>query len=103
MRISTSNASRLKADLRNVAHDIERVLHNMSEAAEDRTGNLRLRARERLSSARDRLDDLGHGAALRAREVGGRTQHYVHENPWRVLGAAVATAYLVGWLMRSRR
>lgn len=103
MKFTTNNAARLRADLQGMAHDIEQLLHNMGDATEEEFGTLRMRGRSRLHAARERLDRVGHGAAVRLRDVGGRTQDYVQHNPWRVIGIAAATAYLMGMLIRSRR
>lgn len=102
MKLTTNNASRLRADLKDVAHDIEQLLHDMSDVTEEEFESFRMQGRSRLRAARDRLDRMSQGAAVRMREFGGRTQEYVHDNPWRVIGVAAATAYLMGMLFRSR-
>jgi ElaB/YqjD/DUF883 family membrane-anchored ribosome-binding protein len=102
MKLATNN-TRLRSELRHLAQDIEHLLHNMTDATEEHVDTVRSRTRAGLNATRERLGDMGHGTARQLRAVGSRTSGYVRRNPWRVVGVAVAAAYLLGVLVRSRR
>lgn len=98
-----NNTARVRANLQHMGRDIERLLQDMGDATEERVDTVRSRTRAGLRATRERLGEMEHDTARRLRAVGGRTQDYVRSNPWRVVGAAVAVAYLVSVLVRSRR
>lgn len=98
-----NNSARVRANLQNMARDIEHLLQDMSDATGEQVDTVRSRTRAGLRAARGRLGEMEHDTARRLRVAGERTQDYVRRNPWRVVGAAAAVAYLVSVLIRSRR
>lgn len=92
--MSIVDNERLKADLRMIAEDIDQLLRDVSLGAGERGGEFR----RRLQGARERLDRLEQGAADQLHEATVRTGRFVHEQPWRVVGAAAAVAFVLGML-----
>lgn len=88
----------LRRDLGSVAQDIEELIEHLGNATSDQNEALRAKARNALDSVRD----IEHNAQSRIGSLGARAQEYVHANPWRVVGAAAATAYALGFLSRPR-
>lgn len=57
---------------------------------------------EKLSSAKARLVDASRPAVDKARRTAAAANGYVHDNPWIVIGVAVAAAALIGFLAAKR-
>lgn len=94
------DTERLKADLRHVVEDVERVLQQAGSATSGQVDEMKLRAGNRLHSARQRLAELEADAAARARAAVRRGDAYAHENPWAVAGVAAGAAFVMGLLAR---
>jgi len=103
MKALQTNSDRLRQDLRDVVHDIEGIVQGLADATHDEAGELKARTRTALNHVRDRLGEIEHDAATRLRTTGARTQRYVHERPWLVIGAAAAAAFVLGTLVKLRR
>jgi ElaB/YqjD/DUF883 family membrane-anchored ribosome-binding protein len=39
----------------------------------------------------------------KARQIGRKTDHYVHDSPWLAIGAAAGAGVVLGFLFRGRR
>ena len=94
------DTERLKADLRHVVEDVERVLQQAGSATGGQVDEMKLRAGNRLHHARRRLAELEADTAARAREAVRRGDAYAHENPWAVAGVAAGAAFVMGLLAR---
>src|SRR5574337_1733691 len=87
--MSASHREKLMNDLRTVIADAEEVLRVTADQATVGASELRVRMQERMTQARARLQDLQESAMARARAAGHAADDYVHEHPWKVVGAAV--------------
>lgn len=85
--------------LREVAHDMEEILHKLGDVAGDQADELKGKAR----SALDSLRDIEQRTQARLQAAGHETQQFVHENPWAVIAVAALSAYVLGFLTRPRR
>jgi ElaB/YqjD/DUF883 family membrane-anchored ribosome-binding protein len=89
----------LKEDLRVIAGDVEHLMRDVAAGAGERGDEFR----QRLHGVRERLTRLEQQATGRVREASDRAQRYVHEQPWIVVGAAAAAAFVFGLISgRSR-
>jgi ElaB/YqjD/DUF883 family membrane-anchored ribosome-binding protein len=88
-------------------------VNNFLDSVEDLTKALkdidtpdvaRVRAKVRiaLAAAKSAVSDTASQIGSQAREVGKRTDGYVRENPWQVIGIAVAVGLAVGFLASRR-
>ena len=96
------DSNRLKQDLRNVVNDVEKILDDMSETAGEQVGELKSRAGRQLRDVSARLGEVERNASVRMRAAGQRTQEYVQQHPWAVIGGASAMAFILGMLSRTR-
>ena len=96
------DADRLQNNLRAAIDNVEQALHHMADVTGEEMDELRSRADRRLHDARDNLADMEHRAAARLRRTGRRTQTYVHDHPWQVLGGLMAAAVALSLLIRAR-
>lgn len=99
---TAGNREKLMTDLRTAISDAEEVLKVTADQATSGAAELRVRMQERLLQAKHRLHDLQDSAVARARAAGHATDDYVHDHPWKAIGAAVAFGLIIGMLIGRR-
>lgn len=57
---------------------------------------------ERLGAARESLEEMGNEIVRRTRHGAMATNEYVHEQPWKAIGAGAAVAFLLGFILARR-
>ncbi len=92
----------LLSNLRRVVSDAEDLLAATAGQTDSRIAELRSRARENLSLAREKLADADAAVRARARYAAEATDEYVHDRPWSAIGAAAAVGVLLGVLLSRR-
>jgi ElaB/YqjD/DUF883 family membrane-anchored ribosome-binding protein len=100
--MSAANREKLMSDLRVVIADAEEVLRVTADQASAGASELRVRMQERLQQAKVRLQDLQDTAVARARAAGHAADDYVHEHPWKAIGAAAGVGMIIGLLIGRR-
>jgi ElaB/YqjD/DUF883 family membrane-anchored ribosome-binding protein len=96
------NREKLMNDLRTVIADAEEVLKVTADQASAGAAELRVRMQERLQQARHRLHDLQENAVARAKAAGHAADDYVHDHPWKAIGAAAGVGLIIGLLIGRR-
>ncbi len=99
---SAAHREKLMSDLRVVIADAEEVLRVTADQASAGASELRVRMQERLQQAKGRLLDLQESAVARARAAGHAADDYVHDHPWRAIGAAAGFGLIIGMLIGRR-
>jgi ElaB/YqjD/DUF883 family membrane-anchored ribosome-binding protein len=100
--LSAAHREKLMSDLRVVIADAEEVLRVTADQASAGATELRQRMQERLQQAKSRLLDLQEAAVARAKAAGHAADDYVHEHPWKAIGAAAGVGLIVGLLIGRR-
>lgn len=93
---------RLVADLREVASDAEELLSLTAGQAGERIADVRIRLAESLAEMKGQLLDLEADMVERGKQVARATDDYVHDNPWKSIGATAGLAFLLGLLIGRR-
>ena len=93
---------KLAADLKLVIADAEELLQITSAQTGEKVAELRERMAENLRAARIKLEDADAAIRDKAREAARATDDYVHENPWRSIGAAAGLGLVIGLLIGRR-
>ena len=88
-------------DLRAIIRDAEELLRATEDQVGDRIAEVRARAEESLSGAKERLRDLG-GGVDKARSAARSADKYVHENPWAAVAIAVGVGFIIASIGRRR-
>ncbi|MBX3684533.1 MAG: DUF883 domain-containing protein [Rhodocyclaceae bacterium] len=96
------NTSKLVSDLKAVIVDTEELLKLTAGQAGDKLTDVRSRLGDRLGVAKGRLTELEEEVLARGKVVAKATDDYVHENPWRAIGAAAGITFLLGLLIGRR-
>jgi ElaB/YqjD/DUF883 family membrane-anchored ribosome-binding protein len=99
---SIDQKDKLMADLRQVISDAEELLRLGADQTGDRATEWRSRVQERITDARHKLADLQDSAIQRARAAGHAADDYVHDNPWKAVGAAAGIGLIIGLLIGRR-
>ena len=99
---TAANKEKLVADLRQVIADAEDLLRLGAEQTGERAVEWRARVEERITQARHKLADLQDSAVERAKAAGHAADDYVHEHPWKAIGAAAGIGLIVGLLIGRR-
>ena len=100
--VTANHREKLMADLRTVIGDAEEVLRVTADQASAGASELRVRMQERMQQAKLRLQDLQDNAVQRARAAGHAADDYVHEHPWKAIGAAAGIGMIIGLLIGRR-
>lgn len=96
------NKSKLLNDLRVVIEDAEELLRVTSNQASDGAANIRGRVQVQMSQAKADLLRLQHTAVAKVKATSHATDEYVHENPWKAIGAAAGAGLFMGLLVSRR-
>jgi len=93
---------KLISDLRLVIADAEELLRMTADQAGDKAAEVRGRVEDRLQEARGQLAELQNAALARVKAAGHVTDEFVHENPWKSIGAAAGVGLVIGLLISRR-
>jgi ElaB/YqjD/DUF883 family membrane-anchored ribosome-binding protein len=83
-------------------NDIEELLKETASLSGDELDKARARITNRIELAKKVICEANKSLAQQARESAEVADRYVHEQPWKVLGAGVAISFLVGLLLGRR-
>lgn len=102
--MATGNTSRdaLITDVKSGLNNVEELLREAASSTGDRATELRDSAMASLRTARESLVDLQENMLERGKKAARATDDYVHDNPWRSLGMAVAAGFVIGLLINRR-
>jgi ElaB/YqjD/DUF883 family membrane-anchored ribosome-binding protein len=96
MERTAQRSAALADELRNVVIQAEALLQALAEDKNEAVGALRERVQSAVAAAKTRLTDVEKQASDMAQRASVASQAYVRENPWTVIGGAVATGLMLG-------
>jgi ElaB/YqjD/DUF883 family membrane-anchored ribosome-binding protein len=102
MSSESSSKDKLVADLKLVVSDAEELLRATASQAGEKVAVARERIQASLASAKVKLNEAERAAMEKAKEAAKITDEYVHEHPWRAVGIAAATGFVLGLLIGRR-
>lgn len=100
--LTSAHKDKLMADLRVVIADTEELLRITADQAGEGLSEARGRIQARLSQAKASLTQLQETAVAKAKAAGHAADEYVHDNPWKAIGAAAGIGLVVGLLIGRR-
>ena len=101
-QMTLAQKDKLMADLRVVIADAEELLRLGAEQTGATAQEWRAKVEARLAHAKDRLSRLQEVAVAKAKAAGHAADDYVHEHPWKAIGAAAGVGLIVGLLIGRR-
>lgn len=93
---------KLISDFKVVVADAEELLKATASQAGEKVSVARERVEASLRSARTRLEEAEEVVRASARNAARATDAYVHDHPWKAVGAAAAAGFLLGLLVNRR-
>ena len=93
------NTDTLFEQLQTVIRDSEELLKASAAFAGDKIEQARMRAKESLRSAKERLAGLSDDVVSQTQDFMGKGNHYVRDNPWQAIGFAAAIGFVLGALL----
>ena len=94
------SGEKLAADFQALLGDAEGLLRAISGASGEAMEAARERIEQRVDSLRRDVQQRQASAFRQARTAAASADRYVHDNPWPVIGAALAAGVVVGILAR---
>lgn len=91
--------NKLAVDLKSVIQDAEDLLKNTGQQANEGYQSARTKFEASLQTAKEELSKVEGSVAARKDKVIAVTNNYVHEHPWRSVGAVAVTGLLFGLLV----
>lgn len=99
---TAAQRDRLVNDLRMVINDTEELLRTTAGEVGESAAEARGRIQGRLNQAKASLQQLQETAVAKAKAAGHAADEFVHENPWKAIGAAAGIGLVVGLLIGRR-
>lgn len=90
------------ADFKEVVADAEALLKATSSQGGEQLAGLRAKANHSIRVAKERMSGAEAALLANTKAAARATDDYVHENPWKVIGAAAAFCLAVGLLISRR-
>jgi ElaB/YqjD/DUF883 family membrane-anchored ribosome-binding protein len=94
-----NNAS---SELHNFIADIEDLVKEATTLTGEDLKKAKAKLSERLSEAKESATEMGGVMKQRVRQSAISTNEYVHEQPWKAIGAGAAIGLLVGFAIARR-
>mgnify|MGYP000739365070 CR=1 FL=1 len=103
---TADTANKLATGVSEEFHNFIADIENLIKETTTLTGEDLSRAKEklttRLAEAKESVQDVGGAIAQRGRRAATVTNEYVHEQPWKVIGASALIGLLVGFALTRR-
>ena len=92
----------LVKDLKNAVGDAGALVNNVAAATADEFTQARTKLEALLCQAKTRMLDARLAVSEKAKCTADATDHFVRENPWKVLGVAAAAGVVIGVILSRR-
>lgn len=99
---TTVTKEQLIQDFKVVIADAEALIKATANQGGEAVSNLRAKAEESLTVAKEKLADAQDALIEKGRVAAKATDDYVHEKPWNAVGIAAGVGLLVGLLIGRR-
>lgn len=98
MKIRTGNYSDIQDELTDLLQDISHLLSSKEAESTPQLARMRKRIEYRLNNARESAAN----AISQSKEMAASADKYVHSEPWKLIGAALAAGALIGYCFCHR-
>lgn len=103
MNTETSvSKDKLVQDFKTVYADVEELLRITASQTGEKVSVLRERLNDHMHKAKDHLAEAKEVALEKTKQAARVTDEYVHENPWKAVGAAAGIGLIIGMLIGRR-
>lgn len=95
-------AAGVSREFSNFIVDIEDLLKETATLTGDDLSRAKAAISARVSAAKESIEGLGGSVSDRVRKSSAMTNEYVHEQPWKAIGAVAAVAFVLGLVLTRR-
>ncbi len=95
-------ASNTSSELHNFITDVEDLVKQTATLTGEDLARAKAKLTARLADAKESVIEMSDGISKRARSSAAATNHYVHDQPWKAIGAGTAVGLLVGFALARR-
>lgn len=99
---SEVSKEKLVQDFKLVIADAEELLRATASQAGEKVSAARERIQDRLHTAKIKLAEAEEAVLIRTREAARVTDEFVHEKPWYAVGIAAGVGLIIGMLIGRR-
>ncbi|MGJ7133686.1 DUF883 family protein [Morganella morganii] len=92
----------LRAELKSLADTLESVLNTAESKSKEEVDSLKKKAQAALENSRTRLAEGKEQVVQQTKEIAGKADNYVRENPWAGVGIGAAVGVVLGVLLARR-
>lgn len=99
---SDPSTSNITHEFKSFIADVEDLVKATSNLKGDELHEAKAKIQQRISMAKDSMEEVSDNLIKRTRQAADTANHYVHEQPWGVIGASAAIGLLMGYLVARR-
>lgn len=97
-----ASPSSVSREFHNFLADIEDLIKEATSLTGDDLARAKVKLNARIATAKASAEDMSESVVQRARQTANVTNAYVHEQPWKAVGASAAIAFLLGLVIARR-
>ena len=98
----SEQADQLIDEFKSLVADAEALIKATQDHPGETISNLRNKALETISGAKEKISSLEGDLADKAKAVAAGADDFVHRNPWEAIGVAAGLGLLIGLFIRRR-
>lgn len=95
-------ASNASTEFQNFIADVEDLVKETTTLTGEDLTRAKAKLSARLADAKHSVAEMGGEIAKRARDGATATDQFVHEQPWKAIGAGAAIGLLIGFALARR-
>jgi len=99
---SSVSASSVSREFQNFLADLEDLVKETTSLTGEDLAQAKEKLNTRLATAKASLEHMNESVVQRAKQSAAVTNEYVHEQPWKALGASTVIAFLLGLAVARR-
>lgn len=89
-------------EFKSFVSDIESLLKETASLTGDDLAQAKIKLNQRISTAKQSISNASDTILDQARKTAARTNDYVHEKPWAIIGAGALVSFVLGMLLGHR-
>lgn len=98
----SEQADQLINEFKSLVADAEALIKATQDHPGETIGNLRNKALETISDAKEKISSIEGDLVDKAKVVAAGADDFVHRNPWEAIGVAAGLGLLIGLFIRRR-
>jgi ElaB/YqjD/DUF883 family membrane-anchored ribosome-binding protein len=100
--MTTSKLKTTRNDMKSLVRDAQELFREATSATGEKAEELRSKGLNLLDTAMEKAHDVQAAAIETGKEIAGKTDDYVHENPWRAVAISAGVGVLLGFLISRK-